>query len=106
MTSTVQPDTASVPSASDLTAEEQATLTGGADMWHSAGVDRLGMPGLGVTDGPSGARGSQFTGSTSASLPCGTALAATWNPELIGRVGRLIGDEARAKGAGCCWPRP
>ena len=69
-------------------------------MWHSAGVERLGVPGLGLTDGPSGARGFQFTGSTSASLPCGTALASTWNRELIGRVGRLLGQEARAKGAG------
>ena len=55
--------------------------------------------GIGVTDGPSGARGTQFTGATSTSLPCGTALASTWNRELIGRVGRLLGDEARAKGA-------
>ena len=32
-------------------------------------------------------------------LPCGTALASTWNRDLIGRVGRLLGDEARAKDA-------
>ncbi len=88
-----------VPAASDLTLDEQAVLTGGADMWHTAGVDRLGVSGIGVTDGPSGARGSQFTGSTSTSLPCGTALASTWNRALIGRVGRVLGDEARAKGA-------
>jgi beta-glucosidase len=89
----------SLPSASDLTFDEQAALTAGADMWHTAGVDRLGLPGIGVTDGPSGARGTQFTGTTSTSLPCGTALASTWNRELIGRVGRLLGDEARARGA-------
>ena len=85
--------------ASDLTVAEQAELTAGVDMWHTAGVDRLGIAGIGVTDGPSGARGSQFTGSSSTLLPCGTALASTWNRELIGRVGRLLGDEARAKGA-------
>ena len=93
------PGASPVPAASDLTVDEQAALTAGADMWHTAGVDRLGLAGIGVTDGPSGARGSQFTGSSSTSLPCGTALASTWNRELIGRVGRLLGDEARSKGA-------
>lgn len=88
-----------LPAASDLTIEEQAALTAGADMWHSAGVERLGVPGLGLTDGPSGARGFVFTGVTSASLPCGTALASTWNRALIERVGRLLGEEARSKGA-------
>ena len=34
-----------VPVASDLTVEEQAALTAGADMWHTAGVDRLGVSG-------------------------------------------------------------
>ena len=92
--------------AAELTFEEQATLTAGVDLWHTAGVDRIGLPGLGVTDGPSGARGSEFTGSASTSLPCGTALAATWNRELIGRVGRLLGDEARDRGRACCWPPP
>ena len=85
--------------AKDLGVGEQAALTAGVDLWHTAGVDRLGLAGIGVSDGPSGARGSQFTGSTSALLPCGTALASTWNRDLIGRAGRLLGDEARAKGA-------
>src|SRR5205807_345762 len=30
---------------------------------------------------------------------CGTALAATWNTELVGRVGAALGQEARSKGA-------
>ncbi len=88
-----------VPAATDLSVAEQAELTAGVDLWHTAGVDRLGLAGIGVSDGPSGARGSQFTGSTSTLLPCGTALASTWNRDLIGRVGRLLGDEARAKDA-------
>jgi beta-glucosidase len=87
------------PAASDLTVEEQASLTAGSDMWHSTGIERLGLPAFGLTDGPSGARGFQFTGATSTSLPCGTALASTWNRELIGRVGRLLGQEARSKDA-------
>ena len=88
-----------VPAASELSVAEQAELTAGVDLWNTAGVDRLGLAGIGVSDGPSGARGSQFTGSSSTLLPCGTALASTWNRDLIGRVGRLLGDEARAKDA-------
>ncbi len=82
-----------------MTFDEQAALTAGADMWHTNGVERFGLDGIGVTDGPSGARGPHFSGPSSTSLPCGTALASTWNRELIGRVGRLLGDEARSKGA-------
>jgi beta-glucosidase len=93
------PGAGPAPAASDLSPDEQAALTAGADMWHTVGVDRLDLAGIGVTDGPSGARGSQFTGTSSTSLPCGTALASTWNRALIGRVGRLLGDEARSKGA-------
>ncbi|MET0902346.1 MAG: glycoside hydrolase family 3 C-terminal domain-containing protein [Acidimicrobiales bacterium] len=88
-----------VPAASDLTVDEQAMLTAGADMWHAASIGRLGVPSIALTDGPSGARGTQFTGASSTSMPCGTALASTWNRDLIEQVGRALGDEARAKGA-------
>ncbi len=83
----------------ELTLDEKAALTAGADMWHGAGQDRLGFRGLKVTDGPNGARGSYFVGTTSACLPCGTALAATWNTELVGALGHLIGRETTTKGA-------
>jgi beta-glucosidase len=81
----------------DLTFDERTALTSGVDLWHTAGVDRLGIAGMAVTDGPSGARGATFSGTTSTLVPCGTALASTWNPDLIRRVGELLGDEARAK---------
>jgi beta-glucosidase len=84
----------------ELTLEEKVSLLGGSDMWHSPAVPRLGIPALKVTDGPSGARGASFSeGPTAACFPCGTALAATWNPELVGRVGAALGQEARSKGA-------
>jgi len=87
------------PSDTHLTRDEQARLTAGIDMWHVPGVDRLDIAPMAVTDGPSGARGTQFTGSTSILMPCGTALASTWNPDLVREVGRVIGDDARAHGA-------
>ena len=87
-------------SAADLTLEEQAALTAGIDFWHTAPVRRLGIGSLRLTDGPAGARGDRWSVGTSASLPCGSALAATWNRDLVRRVGRVLADEARAKGAG------
>lgn len=80
-----------------LTIEEQAALTVGVDMWHAAGVERLGITGIKVTDGPNGARGAFFVGTSSACAPCGTALGATWNTELVAEVGRVLGEETRAK---------
>jgi beta-glucosidase len=83
-----------------LTLAEQAALTAGVDFWHTAPIDRVGVPALRVTDGPAGARGHRWSVGSSASLPCGSALAATWNRDLVRRVGRVLAAEARAKGAG------
>ncbi|HEY3063465.1 MAG TPA: hypothetical protein VGL99_31220 [Chloroflexota bacterium] len=52
-----------------------------------------------LTDGPSGARGERWSSGTSACLPSGSALGATWNRDLVRRVGRVLADEAPAKGA-------
>ncbi|HEY8547372.1 MAG TPA: glycoside hydrolase family 3 C-terminal domain-containing protein [Acidimicrobiales bacterium] len=82
-----------------LSLDEKAALTGGADVWHTVAVERVGIPALRMTDGPSGARGDRYTGGISACVPCGSALASTWNRELVRRVGGLLADEARAKGA-------
>ena len=84
----------------DLNLEEQAALTAGVDFWHTASVERLSIPALRVTDGPAGARGHRWSVGSSASLPCGSALAATWNRDLVRRVGNVLADEARRKGAG------
>ena len=84
----------------ELTLAEKVSLLAGADMWHSVAVERVGVPVLKVTDGPNGARGRDGnTGPTSAAFLNGMALGATWNPELIERVGAALAEEARAKGA-------
>jgi beta-glucosidase len=83
----------------ELTLDEKAALTAGVDLWHGPGADRLGIPALKVTDGPSGARGEQWSGRPSANFPCGTALGATWNTELVHEVGKRLGVEARRKQA-------
>ncbi|MBN1313469.1 MAG: glycoside hydrolase family 3 C-terminal domain-containing protein [Anaerolineae bacterium] len=83
-----------------VTLEEKVSLLAGADAWHTVSIPRLGIPAIKVTDGPMGARGSQSAyGPTSACFPCGSALAATWNPELVERVGKALAEETKAKGA-------
>lgn len=81
-----------------MTPEEVVGLMRGLGMWSNCGVPRLGIHRLWMTDGPSGARGP-FPGVPTASVPCGIALGATWDPELCREVGALLGREAKAKGA-------
>ena len=83
-----------------LTIDEQVSLLAGVDFWHTASVERLGIPALRVSDGPVGARGTRFDGPASLDVPCSTALAATWDPDLVERIGQLLGRETKAKGAG------
>jgi beta-glucosidase len=83
-----------------LTLDEKASLTAGVDMWHTAAVERAGIPSWKMTDGPNGARGGSFDRMTpSAAMPCGSALAATWNQVLLEQVGAVLGDQARTKQA-------
>ena len=83
-----------------LTLDEQVSLLAGADFWHTVPIERLGIPSMRVSDGPAGARGTLFEGGpASVNVPCGTSLAATWDPALVEEIGHLLGREARAKGA-------
>jgi beta-glucosidase len=85
---------------SQMTLPEKVSLLAGSDMWHTVPVERLGIPVLKVTDGPNGARsGDANSGPTSACFPVGVALAATWNPDLVERVGAALAEETKAKGA-------
>lgn len=53
-----------------------------------------------MSDGPNGVRGTRFfNGVPAACFPCATALGATWDTTLLHQVGRLLGEEAIAKGA-------
>ena len=83
-----------------LTIDEKAALTAGRDNWATAAVERAGIPSVRLTDGPNGARGSSVLGAGEASavcIPCGSALGATWDPELVERLGALLGEEALTK---------
>lgn len=83
-----------------LTLGEKVAMLGGADMWRTVAVERLGIPSLKMTDGPNGARGDAFSGGVpAAAFPAGIALASTWNTALVERVGQALAQEAKTKGA-------
>ena len=62
-----------------------------------AGVPRLNIPDLVMADGPNGV-GNGATGVTA--FPCAIAVAASWNVELMTRIGAAIGAEHLRKGHG------
>lgn len=89
-----------------LTLEEKIAMLHANSIFGSSGVKRLNIPDLMTDDGPLGVREDVKVGWGSANLttdsatffPNGSALAATWNPELAYRFGHDMGEEARARG--------
>jgi len=78
--------------------EELVRPLAGSDWWNVPASGEV--PAFRVTDGPSGARGQRFAGGPpSVAFPCGAALGATWDVELVQRVGAALAEETRAKGA-------
>ena len=83
-----------------MTLEEQVSILSGDGFWTVNPIPRLGIGTLRVTDGPNGARGSDFIGGvTAAAFPVGIAIGATWNPQLAYDIGSAIADEVKSKNA-------
>src|SRR5574342_694907 len=82
-----------------LTLAQKVRLLTGADFWALHAEPAIGLRRLVVSDGPAGVRGERWDErDTSANLPSATALAATWDPERVERLGRLLAAECRRKG--------
>jgi beta-glucosidase len=90
-----------LPSVEDLTLEEKCQLLGGASTWRTHPVDRVDLPALKMSDGPNGVRGDGLGArrTPGVTIPVGIAIGASWNPELAGELGDLLGKESRRKGA-------
>ncbi|MFI5803250.1 beta-glucosidase [Streptomyces sp. NPDC051561] len=81
-----------------LDLDAKAGLLAGQDMWTLPALPGIGLKSLVMSDGPIGVRGVRWTADDpSIALPSPTALAATWDPELARRAGRLLAQEARRK---------
>jgi beta-glucosidase len=82
-----------------LSLEQKVRLLTGADFWSLHAEPVVGLRRLVVSDGPAGVRGERWDErETSANVPSPTALAATWDEELVTELGRLLAFEARRKG--------
>jgi beta-glucosidase len=81
---------------SRLTTEEKVPLLAGSEAFRLEGVQRLNVPALRLTDGPTGVRSN--AGKEATVFPVAVALAATFNPDLVGRVAAAIAREAHALG--------
>lgn len=86
-----------------MTLEEKIDYIGGYNTFFIRPVERLGIPEIRMADGPQGVRNdfsAQLTGRDKKSTlyPCGMAAAATWDRELVYRMGTGIGQDARARG--------
>ncbi|MCE0535198.1 glycoside hydrolase family 3 C-terminal domain-containing protein [Kineosporia rhizophila] len=92
------------PLIEELTLEEKASLVSGASFWTTRPVERLGIEGATLTDGPHGVRmqtaGADHLGINAAhpatAFPTAAALGSTWDPELLEQVGQALGAESRA----------
>ncbi|KAF9741532.1 hypothetical protein PMIN02_006649 [Paraphaeosphaeria minitans] len=80
-----------------MTVAEKALLLAGSSFWETNPIERLGIPQMKVSDGPNGARVEH--GVTSACFPASVCLAATFDEELAGQVGKALGQEKKTKGA-------
>jgi beta-glucosidase len=82
-----------------LSLEQKIRLMTGADIWALHPVPEIGLRRLVTSDGPAGVRGETWDErSPSANVPSPTALAASWDPARVERMGRLLASEARRKG--------
>ncbi|MBE1492853.1 beta-glucosidase family protein [Plantactinospora soyae] len=82
-----------------LDLEAKVRLLSGQDFWTLPAIAEIGLDSLVMSDGPIGIRGVRWTpDDPSIALPSPTALAATWDPGLARRAGRLLGAQCRRKG--------
>lgn len=90
-----------------LTLDEKIGMIHGAGLFRTAGVPRLGIPELHMSDGPMGVRqelcDNEWKGVYDREdlvtyLPSNSAIAATWNPKRAKECGEVLGEEARGRG--------
>ena len=77
-----------------LTLEEKLELIGGSGNGTKSN-DRVGIPALRMADGPVGIH---WWCEESTAYPASICLAATWDTNLMRRMGEAIGRDARARG--------
>ncbi len=90
---------------SQLTIEEKAELCTGGDFWHTKALERVGVPAVMMSDGPSGLRKQNdnadhlgFNESIKAvCFPASSAVASSFDVNLAHQLGKVLGEECRAE---------
>lgn len=93
----------------EMNVKEKAILSTGASAWSTASVKRLNIPRIIMTDGPHGVRRVENINEEqnvlsinksipSTCFPTASALACTWNTELLYKVGKAIAIECIDQG--------
>lgn len=90
-----------------MTLEEKVNMLHGKNMFSSAGIERLGIADIEYADGPFGIREEmephswtplKWETDRATFFPTGSALAATWSPEMAYIYGKGMSIEARLRG--------
>lgn len=92
--------------ARELTLEERAQLLAGESHWKTHAAPSADIPSLFLSDGPHGLRKQESAqdcmgiaeSRPATCFPTASALACSFDPELVERVGAAIGEEARRQG--------
>lgn len=90
---------------SKMTLEQKAKLCSGADFWHTAAIEELGLPSVMVSDGPHGLRKQEEDADhlgvaesiKAICFPTASAMACSFDRELLYTVGNALGEECVAE---------
>ena len=88
-----------------MTLEEKTSLLSGQNFWNTKPIPRLGIPSIMLTDGPHGMRKQGGKADhlglnksiPSTCFPTASALANSWDTELLEQVGAYLGEEAASE---------
>ncbi len=88
-----------------MTLQEKASLCSGKSFWYIKGNERLGLQPVMVTDGPHGLRKQTSSGDhvglhtsvPATCFPTASALASSWNPQLLREIGVALGEQCVAE---------
>ena len=87
-----------------LTLEEKIALVAGHNFMYTNEIPRLGIPSIRMSDGPHGLRiqtpeqDSLMGSSVATCFPSAATSACSWNPDLLKKMGKAMGEEARYYG--------
>jgi beta-glucosidase len=84
----------------EMTLEEKTKMLSGDGWWRTHAVERVGIPSMSVSDGPHGLRkvegGGIQTSVPATCFPTASAIASSWDTELIREIGVALAEECQA----------